>query len=188
MWRSVATSSSVPGETGIPARGGGRIGRKGGKGEERGVCACVCIYIYMEWKKNGRWRRKMKERICGGRWRATDKGKKVGERTFGTCSRTKSNFGPTAKLSYFLRNMHAQLRPCFSPFAPSFLPSFPPCPPPPPSLIAIRESWNFPAFPFSRDEAKKSIKFPVSLPNCRHLANLERRVQSRRRFQIRIIK
>lgn len=76
----------------------------------------------------------MKERICGGRWRATDKGKKVGERTFGTCSRTKSNFGPTAKLSYFLRNMHAQLRPCFSPFAPSFLPpSLPP-------LIAIRES------------------------------------------------
>ena len=47
----------------------------------------------------------MKERICGGRWRATDKGKKVGERTFGTCSRTKSNFGPTAKLSYFLRNI-----------------------------------------------------------------------------------
>lgn len=46
MWRSVATSSSVPGETGIPARGGGRIGRKGGKGEEIGVCVCVYIYIY----------------------------------------------------------------------------------------------------------------------------------------------
>lgn len=51
MWRSVATSSSVPGETGIPARGGGRIGRKGGKGEEIGVCVCVYIYgMEGEWQ------------------------------------------------------------------------------------------------------------------------------------------
>lgn len=38
------------------------------------------------------------------------KERKVRERKFGTSSRTKSNFAPTAKLSYFLRNMHARGR------------------------------------------------------------------------------
>lgn len=38
------------------------------------------------------------------------KERKVRERTFGTSSRTKSNFAPTAKLSYFPRNMHARGR------------------------------------------------------------------------------
>jgi len=37
-------------------------------------------------------------------------GRRVRERTFGTSSRTKSNFGPMAKLSYFPRNMHARGR------------------------------------------------------------------------------
>lgn len=57
-------------------------------------------------------------------------------------------------------------------FLPSSLPSFFTPFPLRPSLIAIRESWNFPAFPFSHDEAKKSIKFLVSLPNCRHFGQL----------------
>ncbi|EZA56554.1 hypothetical protein X777_03341 [Ooceraea biroi] len=34
----------------------------------------------------------------------------VRERTFGTSPRTKSNFGPATKLSYFPRNMHAHGR------------------------------------------------------------------------------
>lgn len=38
------------------------------------------------------------------------KEREVRERTFGTSSRTKSNFGPMAKLSYFPRNMHARGR------------------------------------------------------------------------------
>lgn len=38
------------------------------------------------------------------------KERKVRERTFGTSSRTKSNFAPMAKLSYFPRNMHARGR------------------------------------------------------------------------------
>lgn len=49
------------------------------------------------------------------------KERKVRERTFGTSSRTKSNFGPAAKLSYFPRNMHALARACASVPAARFL-------------------------------------------------------------------
>lgn len=46
----------------------------------------------------------------GGGGAGQIKERKVRERTFGTSSRTKSNFGPAAKLSYFPRNMHACAR------------------------------------------------------------------------------
>lgn len=52
------------------------------------------------------------------------KERKVRERKFGTSSRTKSNFAPMAKLSYFPRNMHARGRAQVFPAAsPGLLPA-----------------------------------------------------------------
>lgn len=102
-----------------------------------------------------RLKRELKEGYSRRR-RATDKGKKVGERTFGTSSRTKSNFGPTTKLSYFLRNMHAQrraqvFRRCFSSFVRSH-------PPPYSVMLALLSSGKL---EFLRGTEKIDKVFPV---------------------------
>lgn len=77
-----------------------------------------------EWGNQRRWKdatvgreRRRSERMNAG-WVGISRGsgvgqikeRKVRERTFGTSSRTKSNFSPTTKLSYFPRNMHARGR------------------------------------------------------------------------------